>query len=87
LIEGPGRRQDSFQPDLPPTTLPEDFPPNVAHPQERKREVEERMKSMFDVMSAYNLIDFKFWLENAAVLFVATVGRDAFFQQWLGSSH
>ncbi|MGA2701429.1 MAG: hypothetical protein ABSH35_10050 [Isosphaeraceae bacterium] len=45
------------------------------------------MKSMFDVMSAYNLIDFKFWLENAAVLFVATVGRDAFFQQWLGSSH
>jgi len=45
------------------------------------------MTSLLDMMSAYNLIDFKFWLELAAVFFVATVGRDAFFQQWLGSTH
>ena len=38
-------------------------------------------------MIAYNLTDYKFWLEIASVLFVATVGRDAFFQQWVGSSH
>ena len=44
------------------------------------------MNSVLDMMSDYNLIDFKFWLEIAAVLFVATVGRDAFLQQWLGSS-
>ena len=44
------------------------------------------MKSILDMMRAYNLIDFKFWLEIAAMLFVATVGRDAFLQQWLGSS-
>ena len=31
--------------------------------------------------------DFKFWIEIAAVLFVMTVGRDAFLQQWLGGSH
>ncbi len=45
------------------------------------------MKSILDMMCAYNLIDFKFWLEIAAVLFVATVGRDAFLQQWLSGSH
>ncbi len=45
------------------------------------------MKPIVDMMSAFNLIDFKFWLEIAAVLFVATVGRDAFLQQWLGGSH
>jgi hypothetical protein len=45
------------------------------------------MTSILDMMRTYNLIDFKFWLELAAVLFVATVGRDAFFQQWLGGSH
>ena len=44
------------------------------------------MTSILDVMRAYNLIDFKFWIEIAAMLFVATVGRDAFLQQWLGSS-
>ncbi len=43
------------------------------------------MKSILDVAITYNLIDFKFWLEIAAVLFVVTVGRDAFFQQWMGS--
>jgi hypothetical protein len=43
------------------------------------------MTSILDMMTAYNLVDFKFWLEIAAVFFVATVGRDAFFQQWLGS--
>jgi len=43
------------------------------------------MTSILDIMSSYNLIDFKFWLETAAVLFVATVGRDAFVQQWQGS--
>jgi hypothetical protein len=51
-----------------------------------EREVEERMKPILDMMSAYNLVDFRFWLEFAAVLFVATVGRETFFQQWLGSS-
>jgi hypothetical protein len=45
------------------------------------------MKPMLDMMSSYNLIDFKFWLEIVAVVFVATVGRDAFLQQWLGGSH
>ena len=45
------------------------------------------MNPVLDMMSAYNLIDYKFWLETAAVLFVATVGRDTFFKQWLGSSH
>ncbi len=45
------------------------------------------MKSILDMMSAYNLIDFKFWLEIAAVLFVATEGREAFLQQWLSGSH
>ena len=45
------------------------------------------MKPILDMMRAYNLIDFKFWMEIAAVLFVTTVGRDAFLQQWLGSSH
>ncbi len=44
------------------------------------------MRPIIEMMNAYNLIDFKFWLETAAVMFVATVGRDAFFQQWLGSS-
>ncbi len=43
------------------------------------------MKSIIDLMSAFDLIDFKFWLEIAAVMFVATTGRDAFFKQWLGS--
>jgi hypothetical protein len=45
------------------------------------------MTSILDMMSTYNLIDFKFWTEIAAVLFVLTVGRDAFLQQWLGGSH
>ena len=45
------------------------------------------MKPILDMMSTYNLVDYKFWMEIAAVMFVATVGRDAFFQQWLGSSH
>jgi len=45
------------------------------------------MKPILDMLNTYNLIDFKFWLEIAAVLFVATVGRDAFLQQWLGGSH
>ena len=45
------------------------------------------MTSILDMMRTYNLIDFKFWLEIAAVLFVTTVGRDAFLQQWLGGSH
>ena len=52
-----------------------------------KREAEERMTSILDMMSTYNLIDFKFWIEIAAVLFVMTVGRDAFLHQWLGGSH
>ena len=45
------------------------------------------MTSIFDMMRAYNLIDFKFWIEIAVVLFVMTVRRDAFLQQWLGGSH
>ncbi len=36
------------------------------------------MTSILDMMRTYNLIDFKFWIEIAAVLFVMTVGRDAF---------
>jgi hypothetical protein len=62
--------------------------PQISPPQpwpNHKREAEEKMKSILDVMITYNLIDFKFWLEIAAVLFVVTVGRDAFFQQWMGS--
>ncbi len=83
MIEGPGRRQDSFQPDLSPQPSPRISPRTWPT---HKREVEERMNSILDMMSAYNLIDFKFWIEIAAMLFVMTVGRDAFLQQWLGGS-
>ena len=45
------------------------------------------MTSILDMMRTYKLIDdFKFWIAIAAVLFVMTVGRDAFLQQWLSGS-
>ncbi len=44
------------------------------------------MTSILDMMSSFNLIDYKFWTEIAALVFVVTVGRDAFMQQWLSGS-
>ena len=71
-----------------PTSLhdpPQRFPPQ-AWPTD-KREAEERMRPLLETLNNFNLTDYKFWLEIASVLFVATVGRDTFFQQWVGSSH
>ena len=89
-VARPGRWESTanlarmIQPDLSPQPSPRISP--RAWPT-HKREAEERMTSILDMMRTYNLIDFKFWLEIAAVLFVMTVGRDAFLQQWLGGSH